>query len=36
MIKKLTLKDCLFRAVKITANDDLYAYVCTSYGIGFD
>ena len=30
-----TIKDCLFRAAKLTKNADLNKYVCSEYGIGF-
>ena len=31
-----TLKDCLFRAVKLTKNADADKYFCSAYGIEFD
>ena len=33
---KLTLKDCLFRKVKITKNADPIKYSYSGHGIGFD
>ena len=31
-----TLKDCLFRVVKLAKNTDQNKYIFTGYGIGFD
>ena len=33
--RKFSLSDCLFRAVKLTNNDDPYKYGHSNYSVGF-
>ena len=34
--ENIALENCLFRAVKLTKNDDISKYKYSGYGIGFD